>query len=758
MAKPKELSQVDVMDLCRLYMNEEHLAFVQRAYDFAAYVHHDQIRQSGQPYIIHPIQVAGILAELKMDPETVASGYLHDVVEDTNITLGDVSELFGSDVAAIVDGVTKLGKIKYKSHEEQLAENHRKMLIAMAQDLRVIMVKLADRLHNMRTLDHLRPDKQRRIADETLEIYAPLADRLGISMIKWELEDLSLHYINPQQYYRIVNLMKSKRDERERYIADAVDVITATLDELGIKYEIYGRPKHLYSIYKKMKDKHKQFNELYDLLAIRVLVETVKDCYAVLGAVHTKWKPMPGRFKDYIAVPKANGYQSLHTTIIGPGGKPLEIQIRTEEMHEVAEYGIAAHWAYKEGVKNPVRLDEAGKKIDLFREILEIKDEANDAHEFMESVKGDIFSDRVYVFTPAGDVYELPKGSIPLDFAYLVHTEVGSHSVGARVNNKIVPLTYQLKNGDIVEMLTQSNARPSRDWINIVKTSRARNKIKRFFKSEEKDENVEKGMSALENQLSDLGFLPKNYTDKEHMQLALEKFNFNTESELYSAIGYGEVTALVVANKLTEKERRKQQTEKQKAMEDAILTNASEPDQKQEPKKKTPKKNKNDKQKSTETMKIKHDNGIMIQGVGNLLIRLAKCCNPLPGDDIVGYVTRGRGVTIHRNDCKNISEEDRTNGRLIDVAWENVNEPAKEQNYNADIEIYGFNRNGLLNDILQTLNSQSKNLASITGKVDNNNMAHIYVTVAVTNALHLEDILSRIKDVPNVYEAKRSDS
>ncbi len=754
MAKPKEFTQEDVYALCQQYMNEEHLAFVNRAYEFAAFVHKDQVRQSGQPYIVHPIQVAGILAELKMDPETVASGYLHDVVEDTKITLGDVGELFGPDVQTIVDGVTKLGKIKYKSHEEQLAENHRKMLIAMAKDLRVIMVKLADRLHNMRTLDHLRPDKQRRIANETLEIYAPLADRLGISYIKWELEDSSLHYLNPQQYYRIVNLMSSKRDERQQYIDDALAVITATLDELEIRYEIYGRPKHIYSIYKKMRDKHKQFNELYDLLAVRIIVDTVKDCYAVLGAVHTKWKPMPGRFKDYIAVPKTNGYQSLHTTIIGPGGKPLEIQIRTEEMHQVAEYGIAAHWAYKEGVKEPINIDAAGQKIDLFREILELKDENLDANDFMESVKGDIFSDRVYVFTPVGEVYELPKGSIPLDFGYLVHTEVGNHSTGARVNGKIVPLTYQLKNGDIVEMLTQSSARPSRDWINIVKTSKARNKIKRYFKGEDKEVNVEKGLAAIEEQLSELGYLPKDYLDKEHLQKATARFNFGSVDEMYGAVGYGELSPLVVANRLLENERKKEADEKKKEIEKNILS--SDKSKKEDEKPNKAKANKA-KAKST-TMKIKHDNGIVIQGVGNLLVRLAKCCNPVPGDLIVGYVTRGRGVTIHRNDCKNVKEEDRLNGRIIDVAWENVNHEDTDQHYNADIEVYGFNRNCLLNDILQTLNSNTKNLVSINGKIDNNNMAHIYTTVSVKNSAHLEDILSKIKDVPNVYEAKRSDS
>ncbi|WP_261805548.1 RelA/SpoT family protein [Lapidilactobacillus luobeiensis] len=738
MSKERVLTQDEVMELCREYMNQDHLAFVQKAYDFAAYVHREQKRQSGEPYIIHPIQVAGILAELHMDPETVASGYLHDVVEDTNVTLGDVEELFGKDVAIIVDGVTKLGKIKYKSHQEQLAENHRKMLLAMAKDLRVIMVKLADRLNNMRTLQHLRPDKQRRIADETLEIYAPLADRLGISRIKWELEDISLHYLNPQQYYRIVHLMNSKRGERESYISEAIGEIKAALSELNVKYEIYGRPKHIYSIYKKMRDQHKQFNELYDLLAIRVVVDSIKDCYAVLGAIHTKWKPLPGRFKDYIAMPKANGYQSLHTTVIGPQGKPLEVQIRTQEMHQVAEYGVAAHWAYKEGVKDEVHLDVTGQKLDIFREILEIQDESEDAKDFMESVKGDIFSDRVYVFTPRGDVYELPKGSVPIDFAYLVHTEVGNHTVGAKVNGKIVPLNYQMKNGDIVEMLTSTSAAPSKDWATIAFTSRARNKIRRFYKQKEKDVNIDRGRELLEKQLQDLGYPAKQFLDKEHMSQALARFNFNTDEELLGAVGYGEISAQVVANRLTEKERKEKEEELQKQQAEEILSTP-----------KTPAKPKD----GPEKLKIQHEGGVVIQGVNNLLIRLAKCCNPVPGDPIVGYVTKGRGVTIHRADCPNILNE-KDAMRLIEVEWDEVDDTT--QSYLANLEIFGYNRSGLLNEVLQTLNSQSKNLNNVNGRVDHNKMANIYVTVGVRNAQHLERIIDSLKNIPDVYEVKRA--
>lgn len=727
------------MAMCAKYMNDEHLAFVKKAYDFAAYVHKDQRRKSGEPYIIHPIQVAGILADLKMDPITVASGYLHDVVEDTNITLGDIQEVFGQETAVIVDGLTKLSKVTYVAHKDELAENHRKMLLAMAKDMRVILVKLADRLHNMRTLMHLRPDKQRRIANETLEIYAPLADRLGISTIKWELEDLSLRYLNPQQYYRIAQLMKSKRTEREEYIAKAIVDIKKALADLNMKYEIYGRPKHIYSIYKKMRDKHKQFDELYDLLAVRVITQNIKDCYAVLGVIHTQWKPMPGRFKDYIAMPKANGYQSLHTTVIGPMGKPLEVQIRTEEMHHIAEFGVAAHWAYKEGQTTEVQYDKAGKQIDMFREILEIQDETNDAHDFMDSVKGDIFTDRVYVFTPQGDVYELPKGSVPLDFAYMVHTEVGNHSVGAKINGKIVPLNYQLKNGDIVEMLTNSSSKPSRDWVNIAFTSRARNKIRRYFKQADKGENSEKGRTELEQTLTEMGFAPKDFMgQKRDMTDLLKRLNFSTESELLSAIGYGEYSAKVIANRLTDRVRREKADADKKAKEDAILANN---------------------QKVTTMSKEKKpvsrtEEGVVIEGVDNLLVHLAKCCSPVPGDPIVGYVTKGRGVTIHRTDCPNVASTPAMAGRLIDVRWQNMND--QSQLFDTELEIYGYNRNGLLNEVLQTLNSQTKNLTNVNGRVDHDKMADIHVTVGIPNLGALAHMMDAIKNIPDIYEVKRA--
>lgn len=748
MSKYVEMTHDEVLAVCKKYMNEEHVAFVEKAYAFAKDAHEGQFRESGQPYIIHPTQVAGTLASLGLDPDTVAAGYLHDTVEDTPVNNEDIKKEFGKDVAFIVEGVTKLKKIKYKSktHEEYLADNHRKMLIAMAKDLRVIMVKLADRLHNMHTLDHLRPDKQRRIADETLDIYAPLADRLGIGTIKWELEDMSLHYLNPQQYYRIVNLMQSKRSERERYISSAISTLKANLDDLGIKYEIFGRPKHIYSIYKKMVNKHKEFSEIYDLLAVRVIVKTVRDCYAVLGAVHTKWTPMPGRFKDYIAVPKANGYQSLHTTIIGPGGKPLEIQIRTEKMHQIAEYGVAAHWAYKEGVQTAVAETPSSKKIDMFREILELQDETKDSHEFMNSVKTDIFSDRVYVFTPKGDVYELPKGSVPLDFGYMIHSEVGAHSVGAKVNDKIVPLDYQLKNGDVVEMLTQSSATPSRDWIKLVKTSSARNKIKRFFKSEDREKNIEKGIELVEQELQTRGLLSKTYMDKSHVNTVIEHFNYHNEEELFAAAGFGEISPASIVNRLTQDLRKREENERKRQLEAEIMNAGQQ--------KINPVSEKHE--SSNGVMYIKHNNGVMIQGVSDLMLRLAKCCNPVPGDEIVGYVTKGRGVTVHRADCRNINGVAKSQGRLIEVAWENVGENNTAENFNADIEIYGFSRSKFLSDVINALNSKTKNIINISGKTDNNNMAHIYATVSVRDTAHLEEIMGRLRDIANVYEVKRS--
>ncbi|WJQ83493.1 RelA/SpoT family protein [Brevibacillus brevis] len=713
----------EIVKKASTYLSQTDMDLITRAYQLAEKAHEGQIRKSGVPYIMHPIAVAGILANLHMDAVTIAAGFLHDVVEDTEITLDHLREQFGPDVALLVDGVTKLEKIKYKSKEEQLAENHRKMLVAMAQDIRVIMIKLADRLHNMRTLRHMSEEKQREISDETLEIFAPLAHRLGIASVKWELEDTALRYLNPQQYYRIVNLMQKKRVEREAYLNEASDTIREKLGELNIEAEISGRPKHIYSIFKKMTRQNKQFNEIYDLLALRIIVNDIRDCYAVLGIVHTLWKPMPGRFKDYIAMPKTNMYQSLHTTVIGPKGEPLEVQIRTWDMHQTAEIGIAAHWAYKEG-KSIVQGSFA-EKLGSLREIIEGgSEEAPNAQEFMESLKQDLFSDTVFVFTPKGDVVELPKGSVPLDFSYRIHSAVGNRTIGAKVNGKIVPLDYAMKTGDIVEILTSKHSYgPSQDWLKMAKSAHARNKIKQWFKKEKREENVAKGQQMVEAEIKSRSFDVKEAMTETNLKEAAARFNFQGAEDMFAAVGYGGITASQIATRLLDKLRREREEQ-----------NPTIPEVKPNPANRS----------------VKSESGVKVRGLDNLLVRISRCCTPVPGDQIIGFITRGRGVSVHRLDCPNVLTDECTE-RLIDVEWDTD----FKHNFHVEIEITGNDRSGLLNDVLQVVAETKTNIAAVSGKSDKNRVATIHMTISISNVDHLLKVVERIKRIKDIYSVRR---
>lgn len=710
------------------YMKEQDLQRIKEAYDFAEQAHHGQVRKSGEPYILHPVAVAEILVNMQMDVLSIIAALLHDVVEDTTVDLETVRDRFGETVAMLVDGLTKLEKIQFRSKEEQQNENYRKMFLAMTQDIRVILIKLADRLHNMRTLKYQSEEAQRRIAYETLEIFCPIAHRLGISAIKWEMEDIALRYLNPQQYYRIANLMKKKRAEREQHITDVIDRIKEKLEEMGIDGDISGRPKHIYSIYKKMHDKNKQFNEIYDLLAIRIIVDNIKDCYATLGIIHTLWKPMPGRFKDYIAMPKANMYQSLHTTVIGPHGEPTEVQIRTWEMHRTSEYGIAAHWAYKEGA--PVPNGNFEDRLSWVREVMELQYDTQNAAEFMESLKMDFFSDLVFVFTPSGEVIELPSGSVPLDFAYRIHTEVGNRTIGAKVNGRIVPLDHKLKTGDIVEILTSKHSYgPSQDWVKIAQSSHARSKIRQWFKKEKREENVAKGRESIERELKRLGLESSVWMTDDKLQEVATKFTFNDIEDMMSAIGFGGLTAAQVCTRLTEKLRK--EAEKSNLIE---MTDGKD-------------------NKSPGDRKNRPTNGITVKGVDNLLVRFARCCNPVPGDSIIGYITRGRGVSVHRLDCPNIpfGVEGEEAERVIEVAWDD----AIESNYSVDIEITGQDRNGLLNEVLQAVSESKTNISAVTGRSVKNKMVLINMTIMIRNVEHLSSVVEKIKRVKDIYSVQR---
>ncbi|MDO7789017.1 RelA/SpoT family protein [Desulforamulus aquiferis] len=707
-----------------LYNPSADIAFLRKAYNFAENAHKGQKRISGEDYIVHPLAISIILAELQLDLQTVAAGLLHDVVEDTGITLADIESSFGPEVANMVDGVTKLGKLQFQTKEERQAENLRKMFLAMAKDIRVILIKLADRLHNLRTLQFQSERKQKEVAEETLVFFAPLAHRLGIYKIKWELEDLSFRYREPEQYQRMKVQIAKSRGKREEYIQEVIKELAEKLTVVNIKAEIQGRPKNLYSIYQKMIEQQKELKDIFDVQAVRVLVGSVKDCYGALGIAHTLWKPIPGRFKDYIAMPKSNMYQSLHTTVIGPHGEPVEIQIRTWDMHRIAEYGIAAHWRYKEGSQGEKDFD---KKLAWLRQMLDVQHDARDAKEFMENLKIDLFSQSVFVFTPKGDVIELPAGATPLDFAYRIHTDVGHRTVGAKINGRIVPLDYKLKNGNIIEIITSKASNgPSRDWLSIVKTSQAKNRIRHWFRKERREENIARGRDALEREARKQN-LELEIIRGERIQDYARRVTQSTVDDLYAAIGDGQLIPSQVVTKIrdeyrTEKERRPLAEEMMKKAES----------------------------KAAEWGKPTQ--GIRVKGIDNLLIRLAHCCNPVPGDPIVGYITRGRGVSIHRDDCVNIKPiQGEEPERVVEVAWDKD----FQSPFQVKLEVTGMDRAGFLNEVLNVLLDLKINASWVNARSRKDQMALIELALQVRNTEQLEYLINKIKRVKDVYGVRR---
>ena len=675
------------------------------------------MRESGEPYISHPLEVAYILADLELDIETLVSALLHDVVEDTEYTIADIEREFGETVAVIVDGVTKLGKIQYTTAEEQQVENLRKMFLAMAKDVRVILIKLADRLHNMRTIKAKSEDKQRQKARETLEVYAALAHRLGMSKIKWELEDLSLKHIDPIAYKEITDSINLKKQEREQFINDIMDTLKQRTAEMGIESHIMGRAKHFYSIYRKMFAQNKSIDELYDLFAVRVIVNSIKDCYAVLGMVHELYHPIPGRFKDYIAMPKPNMYQSLHTTVIGPDGTPFEIQIRTWEMHRVAEYGIAAHWKYKEGVNEKTEVDT---KLEWIRQLLEVQNSMVDSDDFMRTLKIDLFADEVFVFTPKGDITNLPAGSTPIDFAFSIHSAVGCKMAGVKVNGKISTLDYILQNGDIVEILTSSAIKgPSRDWLKLCKTSSARSKINQWLKRECRDENIQHGKDMIDKELRRVNLSHSQLFRQEWVDMLCKKYNFSSLDDIYAAVGYGGLTVNKVVGKLREEYR--QAVKKEKTESDII-----QPEQTVQRKKKT------------------SSNGVVVEGIEGCLVRFSRCCNPVPGDDIVGYITRGRGVSVHRKDCTNIvsGEKRGDSERLIKVYWEQ--EQSGESSYLTEIKILANDRKGLLAEIAGAISELKILITGINSKILKDNTAVVNIKMEINSTEEINQIIRKM--------------
>lgn len=715
-------------------------AKIRQAYDMAADLHKDQRRDSGEPYIIHPLAVASILASLHVDDTTIMAGLLHDVVEDTDMTLEDIRGIYGDDMVVLLDGVTKLSKLEFRSKQEHQVENLRKMFLAMSKDIRIIIIKLADRLHNMRTLSTHRSElRKKEIALETQEIFAPLAHRLGIYKIKWELEDICLRYLEPEAYADLVEQITMRRDEREAFLQDVCDAIHEHLDAAGIKSEISGRPKNFYSIYRKMIRQKKALNEIYDIHAVRVLVDTLNDCYGALGVVHTMWKPMPGRFKDYIAMPKANMYQSLHTTVIGPAGRPVEVQIRTYEMHRVAEYGIAAHWKYKEG-KNGLDTSNAARETDnrlaWMRQMLDWQKEVSDAKEFVENVKGDLFGEQsVFVFTPAGDVLELPYGSTPIDFAYRVHTQVGHQCVGAKVDGRIVQLDTMLQNGNIVEVLTTRGTGPSRDWLKIAKTNQAKNKIRQWFRKEGRDEYaVQKGRSILEKEAIKSNMNVAAMFKAERLNEIVKKTNFVSVEDMYVALAEGAITAMGIVSRIKEDNSlRKQLMPEPETSPTAAVGTAM-------------------KVRPFSGSNATHDKGVWVKGEADLMVRIANCCQPLPGDSIVGYITRGRGVSIHKADCPNVSYyHEHEPERMVDVQWDTESDSV----FQAEIEVIAMDRDALGVNIMGAISETKTRINAVTFDVDKDKICHGTVKIEISNLNQLEYIMHKLKKIRGVTEVRR---
>lgn len=724
--KDKDVEFKHLIDTIHSYLPKAKCDDVTKAYQLAEEAHKDQRRVSGEPYILHPLAVAQILADMKIDTTTITASLLHDVVEDTLYTLDDLKKMFGKEVAFLVDGVTKLSRLNYRTKEDQQLNSMRKMFLAMAKDVRVVVIKLADRLHNMRTLRYMRSDKQKRIAQETLEIFAPLAHRLGIFNIKWELEDLSFRYLEPDKYYDLVDQMKQKRHVREEIVNEAIDVLKKALDEAHIHCEINGRPKHFYSIYKKMKKDNRDLSQVYDLFAIRVIVDDVKDCYGVLGIVHSLWKPLPYRFKDYIAMPKPNNYQSLHTTVIGTRGQPVEIQIRTWEMHRIAEYGVAAHWRYKEG-NQTANKDAFDEKMGWLRNLLEWQDTSN-PKEFVNALKLDAFSDEVFVFSPRGDVIDLPQGAIPIDFAYRIHTDVGHRCVGAKINGKIVPLDYKLKNGDIVEIITSKVGKPSLDWLNIVGSSESRSKIRSWFKKENREENIAKGLDALERECKRLGHDWKALNVGGRLGRVAKQMNAGSEDDLVAAVGYGGFAVNTVLIKLLELHKKDLQKQEEKTNSLAAL------------------------EKLKTKKPVKHNGtGILVKGEPGLLVRLAKCCSPVPGDPIIGFITRGRGVSVHRADCPNVTHGQNDVDRLIDVEWDYDG----NERFEVNMEIVAYDRTGIMAEIMATLAEMKISILSVNAKTSDTKNVTIHMGVSIKDLAQFEFVATKIRRLKDVYAVER---